>query len=122
MTAHDLIQQLRDYGFKVRANGQHVTVAPASELSPEFIAQIKQHKPEILVELAAEARRQKAISMLDTDPALIRAVTVDDIGYPDELIMTIALRGIGVVDMLLPRSYDRFALLALIEQHGQMTH
>lgn len=66
------------------------------------------------------ARHDRVLKMLDDNPEIYRAITADDL--PDHSIMTVALRGVAVVAIELPPDYDRFALLALIELHGQATH
>ncbi|MHB1677346.1 MAG: hypothetical protein ACYCSS_07390 [Sulfuriferula sp.] len=69
---------------------------------------------------AEQARHDRVLKMLDDNPEIYRAITVDDL--PDHSVMTVGMRGVAVVTMELLVGYDRFALLALIEQHGQATH
>ena len=124
MGATDLLLMLRSSGYSIKADNGFIDISPADELPPELIPEIKQLKPEILAQLAREAREQKVIAMLAADPALFRAVTVEDTGDPQGLIMTVAIRAAITVtaEMRLPRAYDPFKLLYLIEQHGQATH
>lgn len=124
MSAPDLLMMLRSSGYSIKADNGFIDISPADELPPELITEIKQHKPEILAELARETRRQKVVAMLAADLALYRAVTVEDTGDPQGLIMTLAIRAAITVtiEMRLPRSYDPFKLMQLIEQHGQVTH
>ncbi len=79
------------------------------------------HEDDFVAELtpADRARHDRVLKMLDDNPEICRAIIVDDL--PDHSIMTVALRDVAVVTLELPADYDRFALLALIEQHGQTT-
>lgn len=123
MGAPDLLFMLRSSGYSIKADNGFIDISPANDLPPELITEIKQHKPEILAELARETRRQKVIAMLAADPNLVRAITVEDTGDPQGLIMNVAIRDAGTVELMLPRTtYDPFKLMQLIEQHGQATH
>lgn len=63
-----------------------------------------------------EARRQKALAILETDPDSKRAVFVDD-GDPDCVILTVAVRNVATCEMVIPRAkYDPWQLLQLIER------
>ncbi len=121
MGAPDLLLMLRDSGYSIKADNGYIDISPANELPPELITEITQHKPEILAELAKEAMQQKVIAMLAADSNLARAVTVEDTGDPEGLLMAVAVRG-AVTVMMLPRAkYDPFLLLHLIEKHSEVT-
>lgn len=82
-------------------------------------------KPETLLDRQREARRQKVIAMLEAAPALPRAIYVDDSSDPHNIIVCVAVRHpIGATcEMLIPRDkYDPWALLELLQRHGQATH
>lgn len=69
----------------------------------------------------AEARRQRVVAMLAAHPALRLAVVCD--GQGDPVPVAVAIRDKGTCEVLIPAArFDRFALLDLVERHGQMVH
>ena len=72
MRAPDLIFELRNAGYSIKAEGAYLNISPADNLPPNLLEQLKQHKPEILVELQrerqSEARRERVLEMLDASP------------------------------------------------------
>jgi hypothetical protein len=58
----------------------------------------------------------KALKMLELDPTLRRAVVIDTDSIHAAAIVAVAVRGIGVGEVLISRNrYDGVALLALLE-------
>jgi hypothetical protein len=61
----------------------------------------------------------KAKGMLDLNPTLHRAVVTDATGDPEVAVLTIAVRGVGVGEILIPRGkYDGLAVMALLERYA----
>ena len=66
-----------------------------------------------------ESRLGKVIAMLDADPTLQRACSVDAESNPDHVIVTIAARGLLTCDVAIPRAnHDPYQFLALFDKHG----
>ncbi len=124
MEANDLILDLRNKGYSIRADGNYLDISPA-DLPPELVQTIRQSKAEILTELQREDRRKKAIALLEAAPGTQRAVYVDPDSDPDNIILAVAVRyptG-ATCEMLLPKDrHDPWELLELLERHGQVTH
>ena len=55
MTASELLNDLRASGFKLAPLDDAIRVEPASKLTPELRATIRQHKPDLLAILTAES-------------------------------------------------------------------
>lgn len=74
MGAPDLIVELRNTGYSIKADGGYLDISPADNLPSELVQQLKQHKSEILAALKLEqqqqARREKVVAMLETHPEL----------------------------------------------------
>ena len=51
MTSTEILDRLHDLGVTVQANGLKVRLEPASKVPAELLAQVKEHKPEIIREL-----------------------------------------------------------------------
>ena len=119
MGAPDLIFELRRKGYSVRADGNYLDISPANNISPELVQQLKQSKQDLLAELQRETRRAKVLAMLQADPTLNRAYSVDSACDPDRVIVTIAVRGFATYEIAIPRAkYDPWQFLALYENHG----
>src|SRR3989338_7288990 len=120
MGAPDLIFELRSNGYSIKADGRYLDISPADDLPDELVQQLKQHKPEILtalqLEQQQEARREKVLAMLDTDPKLKRAIHADTDSDRNNVILAIAIRHVATCEMLVPKAkYDAWQLLALVE-------
>lgn len=50
----DAIKKIREAGFTIEAEGDHIAIEPFSELSESQLVWVKVHKGEILAELKAE--------------------------------------------------------------------
>ena len=123
MGAPDLIFELRNAGYSIKADGRYLDISPADDLPDELVQQLKQSKAEILVALKLEqqqeTRRQKALAMLDTDPAIKRAIHADTDSDPDNVILAIAIRHVATCEMLVPKAkYDAWQLFALVDKAG----
>lgn len=117
MGAPDLIFELRRKGYSVRADGDYLDISPAINISPELVQQLKQSKQELLAELQRETRRAKVLAMLQADPTLNRAYSVDSACDPDRVIVTIAVGGFATYELAIPRAkYDSFQLLAMMAE------
>ena len=51
MIASAIIEQLHDLGVSVRLNGSKVRMEPGSKVPPGLLAEVRQHKTEIVQEL-----------------------------------------------------------------------
>ena len=127
MNASNLIIELRQKGYSIRADDGYLDISP-SNLASDLVEQLKQSKPEILAELQKEEkvewRRQKVIAMLKAEPDTPRAIYVDADSDPQNVILTIAVRHCQqTCEMLVDRrKYDSFVLLKLMEKHSKTTH
>ncbi len=128
MGATDLIFKLRNDGYSICADGSCLDISPAEDLSPEIVRQLKLGKPEILCALnreekARETRREKVLAMLEADPRALRAMCTDVQSDPNNVILTIAIRGKATCEMYVAKKrFDPFQLLSLVETSEQLTH
>lgn len=125
MGAPDLIFELRERGYSIKADGRYLDISPANDLPPEIVKQLKQHKPEILAALKLERqqedRRQKVLAMLVERPELTRAIHTDTEADPVNVILTIAVRGVATGELLIPKArYQPWQLLALVDRVGEL--
>jgi hypothetical protein len=68
-----------------------------------------------------ERRRQRAVAMLEANPALRLAVVCDAEGDP--VPVAVAIRGKGTCDVHIPAArFDPFKLLDLVAKHGGTVH
>lgn len=126
MDTPNLIIELRQKGYSIRADGGYLDISP-SDLPSDLVEQLKQSKPEVLAELQREGvewRRQKVIAMLQAEPDTPRAICVDANSDPHNVIVTVAVRACRqTCEMLIPRDkYDPFVLRQLMERHAQTVH
>ncbi len=127
MGAPDLIFELREAGYSIKADGRFLDISPADNLPADIVQRLKQSKAEILaalkLEQQQEERRQKALAMLEADPQLKRVVHADPDGDPDNVILTIGIRNVGTCEMLVPRyKFDPWQLMELINRAGGVVH
>jgi len=74
-------------------------------------------------ELAAACRVVKANAILAENPEQQRAIFTDIDSDPNNVILTIALRGLSICVVHISKArYDPFQLLDLIEKYGHQTH
>ena len=65
----------------------------------------------------AEKRRQKVLGMLTETPRIMRAMTNDLDSDPSNVIITIAVRGMGTCEALIPKQdYDDFKLMDIMDK------
>ena len=124
MGALNLIHELRRKGYEIRVDGDFLEIFPAYNISPEFVRQLKQSKRELLAELQRENRRGKVIATLQADSTLNRVYSVDSECDPDQVIVTIAVRGVATYELAIPRAkHDPWQFLRLYEKlGGQSVH
>ena len=72
-----------------------------------------------IAETQTEKRRQKVLSMLADNPDKTRAFVTDTETDPDNVILTVAIRGVVAFEMLIPKAkYDPFILMELIDKES----
>ncbi len=125
MSAPDLIFELRQAGYSIKADGRYLDISPADDLPADIVERLKQSKAEILqalrIEQQQETRRQKALAMLEADPQLKRVVHTDVESDDDNAILTIAIRDVATCEMLVPKArFDGWQLLALVDKLGAL--
>jgi hypothetical protein len=123
MGAPDLIVELRNAGYSIKADGGYLDISPADNLPSDLLQQLKQHKPQILAALLVEqqqkARREKLVAILESDPELKRVFYADADSDPHNVILTVAIRPVATCEMLIPKAnYDPWQLLALVNKAG----
>ena len=83
------------------------------------------HPQQDLSEAPMSPQCRKAVAMLEADPALTRAVVTDSASLPDTVILAVAIRGLAVGEILIPKDrYDGLAVLVMLERlaTGVTTH
>ena len=74
---------------------------------------------EVLSDPAADARRQRLITMLAGDPGIRYAVATESAADPDAVILALCIRGLATGELLVPKSsYDPFKLMQLMDEHA----
>lgn len=115
MNAIEIIQDLREQNFTIKADGDYLELSPPEKITNELIDRLRKHKPAIIAELKRESRQQKALAMLADNPESKRAIIPDLDSDPDNVIMTIAIRDQCTFEMQIPKhKYDGLALLEMI--------
>ncbi|MBA4143368.1 MAG: hypothetical protein H0X43_10300 [Nitrosospira sp.] len=123
MGAPDIIFELRNAGYSIRADGGYLDISPAVDSQPNLLQQLKQCKPEILaalqLEQQQEARRENVLRILEADSTLKRAVYADSKSDVNNIILIIAIRNLGTCEMAVPKAnLDPWQLLVLIDKAG----
>jgi hypothetical protein len=117
---------------------QHHPLKPASLLnlarnklrnnhatSSQKTAQLEPSKQEVevahengAIDEAQDVRQQRALELLQSNPALKYAVLVDD-ATTDPVLVTVGIRGLAVFNLEIPHAhYDGLALLQILEEHS----
>lgn len=127
MNAPEILERLTKAGIRLSAKGGNIIAKPKAAVTPEVVELIRAHKPELLqcltADPAASARRQKVLAMLEERPGSKYAVVTDTDNDPEAVILALAIRDMGTVELRIPREkYDPFLLLDLIERHGGTIH
>ncbi|MBA2483582.1 MAG: hypothetical protein H0V39_04010 [Nitrosomonas sp.] len=117
MEAAELIEFLRVNDYEVKADGEYIDVSPAEKITEELIHELVKHKPAILKESRTESRRQKVLSMLAESPDKQRAYVADMTADLDNVILTVAIKGVATFEMLIPKNrYDPFFLIEIFNK------
>tara|TARA_R110002073_G_scaffold271812_1_gene435351 strand:- start:200 stop:571 length:372 start_codon:yes stop_codon:yes gene_type:complete len=70
-----------------------------------------------IAEIQTESYRQEVLSMLESNPNKQRAHVVNTETDTDNVILTIAIRGLAIFEMTIPHDkYDPFLLMELIDK------
>ena len=119
MSATEIIAELREQNFIVKVDGDYLKLSPSEKITDNLIQRLKEHKPAIIEELKREQRRNRVLKMLEERPEIQRAFLTDNESVPDNVILTMAIRGMASFEMLIPKhKYDPFMLLELISKGG----
>lgn len=133
MNVADILQVLRAHEAQVHVeDGNLIITREAGPLPDDLLAEMRAHKAELLEVLgvedcdepspdpAMEARREKVLAMLAENPQIKRAIATDTEADPENVIVTIGLRGQATGELAIPKTkYDPFLLLNLIEAQSQ---
>jgi hypothetical protein len=91
----------------------HYIVLNKCRRNPEALA----YYLERAAEYACEQRWQKVLSLLAENPDKQRVYVTDTITDPDNVILTVAIRGVATFEMLVPQDrYDPFLLVEMIDK------
>jgi hypothetical protein len=126
MSAPDILLTLEGMGLHISVRDGKLLAQPRSSLTHETRGLIRAHKAE-LVECLRRTHEppaapmsslsMEALKRFELDPTLLRAVVTDTDSNPDAAIVVVAVRGVGVGEILVPRDkYDGISLLAMIER------
>lgn len=133
MSPAEILDRVHGAGVRLRAEGESIIASPKEAVTAEVIELVRQNKPALLAALARpathvtdvtlladdgrERRRQVVLKMLADNPRAPRAVYCDD-DTTDPVIVTVAVRGKGSLEVLIPKAkYDGINLLELADKH-----
>ena len=118
MEAAEIIEYLRNRDLTVNiTDDDSLELYPAEKITNELIERLRKHKPAIIEELKREQRREKVLNMLEERPEIQRAFVTDTESDRDNVILTIAIRGVASFELLIPKhKYDPFAVLGIIQK------
>lgn len=127
-------------GFKFELVDSKIIVTPKNAIDDEMRELIIKHKAQLvdlisnnqqwmthnnaihLLSSQAQARREQVLAMLNASPDIKRALIDDYESDPLNVILTLAIRHVGTVELLIPKSsYDGLALLIKLDEL-QQTH
>jgi hypothetical protein len=78
---------------------------------------LSQTDSESLQREAKEARRQKALSVLENSPGIRYALISNTGAEGDDVILTLGIRDLGTCELVIPKAkYDAFKVLRMIEE------
>lgn len=133
MFAPDVLARIQAAGIHLKPlpDGR-LWVEPRSRLTDELRSLLVEHKAELLaalrdgdVEAANDAAvdsgvgaRQRLLEMLRQHPKKNYAVIVDAESDPDATILALAIRGKATAEFRIPKQYDPFLLMDLIDKCG----
>ncbi|AEJ01840.1 hypothetical protein Nit79A3_2049 [Nitrosomonas sp. Is79A3] len=119
MGAIEIIAELRQQNFTVKADGEYLDIAPAAKVTNELIERLRKHKPAIIMELQREERRERVLKMLHDRPDIPRAFLTCTESDSQLVIVTVALRGLYSFELQIPKhKYDGFLMLELLNSEG----
>ena len=119
----ELLERLTAAGVKLAARGGNIIASPKAAVTPEIVDLIRAHKSELLQTMATDAevdaRRTQLLAMLATRPETRYALLTDAQNDPESVLLALAIRGIGMCEMEIPRiRFDGIELLELVERHS----
>ena len=110
----DTLATLTDMGLTLEADGERLIVQPASKLTDDTRALIRDHKAELIAEIERNRRRDELLMMLADNPG-VKYVYVTDTST-DPVIVAIGFRDLATFEMTIPAErYDPWKLLAFID-------
>lgn len=114
--AASLLSRLRNEGLTVFQAGEKLVVRPRELLTAEKRGLIRDHKAQLLDELAADSRREELLSMLNASPAVQRVFLADTLPNGGGRI-SLAVRGIGTCELLIPAGrFDPLEIIKLFDK------
>lgn len=118
MEAAEIIEYLRQKDLTVTlADEDTIELSPAEKVTRELLDRLRKYKPAIIEELKRRDRYARVWQMLEDQPSIRRAFVTDTMSDRDNVILTLAIRGVGTCELEIPkRKYDPFLLLAIIER------
>jgi hypothetical protein len=125
MGAPEVLGRLAAEGLTIRPRPDgNLEVSPRRLLTDETRRLIREHKSELLEELAgpadtlAEARRQRVLFMLSERPSVRYAVLTDAETEPKAVIVALAIRDVGTCELRIARKkWDGLLFLEMLERH-----
>ena len=115
MNAIEIIKDLREQNFTVKADGDYLDLSPPEKITEELIQRLRKHKPAILAELKREERRAKVLAMLADNPDIQRAIITDTESDQHNVILTMAIRKQYTFEMAISKDrYDGFLVLEIL--------
>ena len=117
MNAIEIIKDLREQSFTVKADGDYLELSPPEKITEELIQRLRKHKPAILAELKREKRRAKVLAMLADNPDTQRAFVTDTESDQHNVILTMAIRNQYTFEIQIAKHrYDGFLVLEILNR------
>jgi len=111
-----ILEEVQLLGVTVEADGPDIVLRPGRKVPAWLLDQVRAAKPELLREL----RRREALKMLDKHPHNSRAYVVDADSDPDKVLVLLAIRGVGICDLEIPRDrWQPFVFMQFMETRKQ---
>lgn len=140
LTVNQFYELALQDGFKFELFESKILVTPKHAIDDEMRELIIKHKAQLMDLLInnqqfithnnanhllipqAQARSERVLAMLKSDSSITRAMIDCHVSDPLNVILTLAIRSIGTVELLLPKaSYDGIAILNKLDEL-QQTH
>ncbi len=142
MGAPDILAQLHAVGVNLSRRGDKLIATPKASVTPEIVDLLRANKSELLAALspvtcnvaspdtddptpdpAAEGRRRRVLALLEAHPEAKYAAVSDMQAVPGFVLLTLAIRDVGTVDLLIPAAkWDGVLFLDLLEKHSGTVH